>query len=67
MLEALSQQAKQEMAAMMIRAMYATFDVDMLEQILAIGQRYISETRQDEVLLMNEALALEIERRKASQ
>ena len=65
--EAWNEVAKKELADMTVSALYATFDVEMLEEILAIGRRYEGEHRREEVLYMNEALAALIERRKAER
>jgi hypothetical protein len=59
--------AKKELAALAVSAMYASFDVAMLEEILDVGRKYATETDRDEVRLMNEALAEEIERRKQEE
>lgn len=60
-------EAKKELAAPTVAALYASFTVEMLEEILAIGRKYEAESDREEVLYMNEALVSEIARRKGEQ
>jgi hypothetical protein len=57
--------AQVELTKLAVKTLYAGFDVAQLEEILAIGRKYEVESKGDEVLCLNEALAAEIERRKA--
>lgn len=63
----LRSEAKKNAAAFTVQSLYAGFDVDTLERILEIGLAYESESDEELVMCMNEALASEIERRKASR
>ena len=66
----LGPEARRELTAHLVRSLYGSFDVATLEEILAVGRKYEAEmgaAAPDEVLLMNEALAAEIERRKAAR
>ena len=60
-------EARKELTAMMVRALYASYDTAMLEEILAVGRQYEAGSDREEVLYLNEALASEIEQRKASR
>lgn len=60
------QEAKKELALMTVSALYASFDVSMLEEILDVGRKYEAVAGdREEVKFMNEALVAEIKRRKA--
>ena len=63
------QEAKKECAVRVVRSLYTGFDVEMLERILDVGRKYEPEALEsrEDVLYMNEALALEIARRKATR
>jgi hypothetical protein len=61
----LSSEAKKELATLIVAALYASFDVAMLEAILTVGRQYHSD--REEVQFMNEALTELIEQRKAGQ
>ena len=65
--QALDHAAKKEVAKLTVSALYATFDVELLKQVLAIALQYEGKDRHGEVELMNEALAELIERREAEQ
>jgi hypothetical protein len=59
--------AKRELAARVVASLYRDFDVERLENILAIGRTY-EVSGEEEVLYLNEALAsLIAERREASR
>jgi hypothetical protein len=58
---------RKRLAALTVSALYAGFSVEMLERILAVGVGFDVAGAPEEVRLMNEALAAEIERRKAGR
>jgi len=55
------------LAVLAVRRLYSDFDIPLLERVLAVGRQYEAKDRSEEVLIMNEALAAEIERKKAGQ
>ena len=65
--QALDHAAQKEVAKLTVAALYATFDVELLKQVLAIALQYEGKDRHAEVALMNETLAELIERREAEQ
>lgn len=67
MLDPLLPESKKTLAAGIVANLYAGFDVERLENILAIGRTYEAGGH-EEVLLLNEALAALIgEKRKAER
>lgn len=64
----LASEAKRETARLLVSSMYATWDVASIEEVLAVGRKYEAELPdKEEVVLMNQALVAEIERRKAAR
>ena len=58
-------EAKRELAALSVKALFSTFEVTMLDDVLECGRKYAAGCDSEEVRFMNEALAAEIARRKA--
>ena len=58
---------QQVLANELVRAMYSTFDDDMLSELIAIGERHEQANPREEIVAMNHALRAEIERRNSER